>query len=318
MIAYRAVLRIVGASMLVGGLAVHAAQPAFAQDNKARAAALDVQARKAFAEGSFADAAQHFRDAYEAVPHPSTKYNEGMAWDKANDGPRAADAYAQALASSGLDDARTTAARERLAELERTLAILSISAPEGGTASVAHVRDGLIPLRIHLTPGGYDVRVRELDGRTVVRKVEAPAGKVVELVVEVTTVEAPERPDESGPRPEPKEVSVDTSGGSSSTWGWVALGGAGAFSLGAGYLGLRTLSSLDDYEASGYRDADARDETKRFKTWTNVAWGAAALSGTVGVVLLLTDGGSKEPDTQARASAHVRLAPGAILAGCTF
>jgi hypothetical protein len=98
----------------------------------------------------------------------------------------------------------------------------------------------------------------------------------------------------------------------------VALGGAGAFSLGAGYLGLRTLSSLDDYEASGYRDADARDETKRFKTWTNVAWGAAALSGTVGVVLLLTDGGSKEPDTQARASAHVRLAPGAILAGCTF
>lgn len=318
MIAYRAAWRLLGASVLAAGLSVHAPETSFAQDDKAQAAALDAKAREAFANGSFAEAAQHFRDAYEAVPHPSTKYNEAMAWDKAGDGPRAADAFAQALSSSGLDDARSTAARERLAELERTLATLSISAPAGGTATVAHVRDGKIPLRIHLSSGGYDVRVREPDGRELVRKVEAPAGKVVELVLEVTTVQAPEKPPEPKSPREPAALSAEPSGGSSSTWGWVALGGAGAFSLGAGYLGMRTLSSLDDYEASGYRDADAQDETKRFKTWTNVAWGAAALSGAVGVVLLVSAGGSEEPDTQPSGAAHIRLAPGAILAGCTF
>lgn len=217
---------------------------------------------------------------------------------------------------SGLDEERTSAARERLAALERTLVVVSIPGPRGATASVGHVRDASLPLRVHVAAGTHVVRIRKSDGTMVERSVDAKAGNVVELVLEV----AKERPPASAPTapaPQPKEPTSETS--SAPTWGWVAIGGAGAFSLAAGYLGLKTLDSLDTYEASEYRDADAQDRTQRYKLWTNVAWGAAALSGTVGLVLVLSGGDSQERGSNAPAAgAQLRITPNGMTAGYRF
>lgn len=276
-----------------------------------KAAELDQQARAAFETGDFALAARRFQQAYEAAPHPATRYNEAWAWEQAGEPARAADAYEQALAADGLDAERTTAAKERLAQLDRTLGVLSIRQPVGGTASVAHVQDAKIPFRVHVAPGSHEVRILEPGHPPVVRKVDAQAGKEVEILIEVTAAQ-PQAEPKPTTTPAPPKVKVEPSG-SSTTWGWVAVGGAGALSLGAGYLGLRTLDSLQEYEDSGYRDADAQDQTKQYRLWTNLAWGAAAVSGTVGVVLLLTG----DTDGQ-ESSAHLRLGPGEVLVGGTF
>lgn len=87
-------------------------------------------------------------------------------------------------------------------------------------------------------------------------------------------------------------------------------------SLTAGFLGLRTLDSLQNYEDSGYRDAELRDRTQRYKLLTNVVWGAAALSGSIGVVLLLSGKGSVRGGRGH--AAQVRFAPGSIVLGGTF
>jgi tetratricopeptide (TPR) repeat protein len=276
-----------------------------------KAAELDQQARAAFEAGDFALAARRFRQAYEAAPHPATRYNEAWAWEQAGERARAADAYEQALAEEGLDADRTAAAKERLMELDRTLGVLSIRQPVGGTASVAHVQDAKIPFRVHVTPGSHEVRILEPGHPPVVRNVDAQAGKEVEILIEVTPAQPKVEPNAT-PSPAPPKANAEPSG-SSTTWGWVAIGGAGALSLGAGYLGLRTLDSLQEYEDSGYRDADAQDQTKQYRLWTNVAWGAAAVSATVGVVLLL----SGDADGQ-ESSAHLRVGPGEVLVGGTF
>lgn len=278
----------------------------------AQASELDRQARVAFDAGDFELAARRFQAAYEAAPHPATRYNEAWAWEQAGQAGRAADAYEQALAAEGLDDERRSAAKERLTELERSLAILSIRQPAGGTASIAHLQNARIPLRVHLQPGSHEVRLQAQTGTSVVRKVETQAGKVIELVLEVDS-----RPREPSPLASAAPaLQIDPPGSSSKTWGWVAIGGAGALSLGAGYLGLRTLDALQEYEDTGYRDADARDRTKRFKLLTNIAWGAAAVSGAVGVVLLVS--GNPRNQGGAHSSAHLRLAPGEVVFDCRF
>lgn len=281
-------------------------------DAATQASELDRQARVAFDAGDFELAARRFQAAYAAAPHPATRYNEAWAWEQAGQPGRAADAYEQALVGEGLDDERRSAAKERLAELERNLAILSIRQPAGGTVSVAHLQDARIPLRVHVSPGSHEVRLREQTGTSTVRKVEAQAGRVTELLLEVES-----HPRELAPAvsaaPAPQQ---ETTGSSSKTWGWVAIAGAGALSLGAGYLGLRTLDALQEYEDTGYRDAAARDRTNRFKLWTNIAWGAAAVSGAVGVVILVS--GNPRNQGGAKSSARLQLAPGEVVFNCRF
>lgn len=273
----------------------------------AEAAALDKEAREAFAAGDFQGAAQKFAQAHEAAPHPSTKYNEAMAWEQAGDLARAADAYQTALSLEGLDEERSAAARDRLAELEKSLAILSVTEPAGATVSVGHITDRPVPIRIYVVPGKHEVVIRRPDGGRTVREVDAKAGRVFEVFVEVTKAPKETRapvvaePDRSAPPVE------ETS--SASTWGWVAVGTAGACVGAASFLGFKTLDTLDTYEASGYRDADARDDAVSYKRWTNIAWGAAAVTGAVGIVLLTTGSGG-EADRDSNVRAQVGVTPG--------
>ena len=53
-------------------------------------------------------------------------------------------------------------------------------------------------------------------------------------------------------------------------------------------FGLRALAARDDFNASGYTDADARGRASDLRLATNVLWGGATLAGATGLVLLLT------------------------------
>ncbi len=291
----------------MGMLAV--AAPAYAQEQDVtQAAALDRKAREAFGQEDFAGAARYFSQAYDAAPHPATLYNVAMAWDQAGELARAADAYRRVLDEPGLDETRTEAAQQRLAELGQSLAQLRILEPKGGKASVAHLQDATIPVSLYLVPGSYDVQIVRPDGSRVRRTVEGRAGQSVDLVIEVATTPLSESPTRDEPSQRPSSSTapppVDDS---TATWGWIALGSAAAFSGAATYLGIQTLGARDDFEDSNRLDGDERDRALRYRTWTNIAWGAAAVTGTVGVVLLLS--GDKDGRETIEPAAAIRLTP---------
>lgn len=281
------------------------------------AAALDKKARDAFAREDFSAAGDAFEEAYRLEPHPATKYNAALAWEKAKDLPRAADAYEAALGASGLDDERAEAARSRLTALKPQLAYVTVSAPIGGTVSVEHVVEAPIPVRFHLSPGEHTIEIRRASGRVTTQSLSLKAGTSTPLSQGDSDGAAPldaARASQSpavhpGPPPSRAEKSC-----SSCTWGWVSIG-AGAVAAGASvYFGLRTLSARDDFEASNRTDADAHDDAVSSRTLTNVALGVAAVGVGVGVVLLLSSPSSEAPATRVQ----LRVGPGGATGSLHF
>jgi hypothetical protein len=53
------------------------------------------------------------------------------------------------------------------------------------------------------------------------------------------------------------------------------------------------LSAVNDYDDGGRVDAHARDRALRLRLWTNVAWGAAAVSAATSVTLFTVPLGSR-------------------------
>lgn len=274
--------------------------PALAED----AAELDRKARAAFEAKDYKTAAETFIEAYRIKPHPATKYNEALAWDRGGDLPRAADAYESALDAEGLDTQRGDAARSRLAALKPQLAYLFVEKPVGGTVTVAHVREAPIPARIHLTPGTHEIALKQPSGSVAERKLSLKAGTTTILAVdekgsdvaprgtpEPPRARAAERPHAPAPAPAPVADSGCTS---CTTWGWVSIGTAVAAAGAGTYLGLRTLSARDEFDDSGHTDADAHDRAVSSRTLTNVAFGVAAVTGGLGIYLLIKGKGSSE------------------------
>jgi hypothetical protein len=86
----------------------------------------------------------------------------------------------------------------------------------------------------------------------------------------------------------------------------VVLGGVGA------YFGTQTLAASEDYEASKFTDADARDRGVQSRLITNIALGSAVVAVGIGSFLLLTSGGSESvvrPRQRSRARATSGSSP---------
>jgi len=257
---------------------------------------LDKKARSAFEKKDYAGAAAAFEEAYRVKPHPATKYNAALAWEKANEAARAADAFEGALNTEGLDAGRAKAARARLAVLKPTLAYVLVEKPIGATVSVAHVADAPVPAHFHLAPGAHKVAVKRRDGSVAEQTLALKAGSTTSVEVEASGEpkdEAAElKPVGDAPAPvaapardAPKR---EAPGCSSCTWGWVALG-VGVAAAGAGtYFGIRTLSSKGEFDDSGKTDADARDRAVQSRMLANISFGVAAVAGGVGLYLVLT------------------------------
>jgi len=93
--------------------------------------------------------------------------------------------------------------------------------------------------------------------------------------------EPPAPPPFTEPPASPNESSA------TATVGWVSLATGVALSGTAIFLGTRFLAAKSDYEDREPSSRSARERAATLRTWTNVAWGGAALTGGVGLALLL-------------------------------
>lgn len=268
------------------------------------ASELDQEARKAFAEERFRDAAKLFEEANRRAPFPATQFNAALAWERAGELARAADAYELALSLDGLDAGRTGTASDRLSALKKNLGYLVITRPMGASVSVAHVKDAPIPTHVHVAAGSHDVIVRDRTGREVRKEVRVFAGETAQIALELPASEptSPARKPAAAPA---KKDSAPSDGSAQRTWGYVALGGGVVLGAAAAFLGVQTLDALDEYKASDRRDLDARDRTLRYRTWTNVALAGAVLSGAAGLYLVLD-----APAERGASGAELRLKVG--------
>ena len=266
----------------------------------------------AAARGDFLDAAAAFMHAYELEPHAAALYNAALAWQMAGDRPRAADAFDRALQAGGLAAGQAKDARTRLDALERTLAVLDITALAGTDVSVAHARRSPTPVRVHVEPGDYAMHVRFSDGRTDLRQIKARAG-VVPLRLEPPEPAAPSasalapRPDASG-RP---------ASSTARTLGWAVLGTGVALGGVTAWLGVQALGERDTYYDSGRTDRDAYDRAGSYRTWTNVALAGAVVLSATGLVLLFRPWPASSSASRP-AGLWVGAGPVTILLGATY
>lgn len=275
----RLAYRILGALLLLGALG--SSQAAMASDPKAEASKAFETASRAAARGDYSFAAAEFLRANQIIPHPLALYNAALALEAGGERARAADVFADVIAGGGLPEAQSRDARTRLEKLEMHLGVLAISGPSGAVVSVAHARDVAVPVRIHVLPGGYTLKVAFADGVVAERSVRAETA-----VLDIRLAE-PQPKRAIGPSsPAEPSGAVDVQRRDRLP-GWIAIGAGVTFAATSAVLGTRALSARDDFNASGHTDADAHDRAASYRTWTNVALGGAILAGGFGAYWLL-------------------------------
>jgi hypothetical protein len=249
--------------------------------DEASADALFRAASAAYANGDYRAAAHAYEDADRRAPRAGAIYNAAIAWDAAKEGGRAVDAFARALGRSDLDPALARAARERLATWKQRLGCVSVEAAGRWGVSVAHVQDRPVPILVCAEPGKYPVLLVAADGQRLTRTVDLRAGQIVALI-------------QDGPPSPPRQAGSpgasrpgDRSASTVRAVGWSMVAASVALTGAAAYLGVRTIDVRDDFDAGGQLDRDLHDQAVRLRTWTNVAWIGAALTGVAGVGILL-------------------------------
>jgi hypothetical protein len=261
------------------------------------------EGQAAYKRGEYRAAAESFEAANRLAPRGATVYNAGVAWQAAQDRPRAADAYQLALEMGELEPSFASDARERLAALNKLLASVGVSAPIGATVSVAHVQRAAIPARFYLEAGHHEATCEAPDGRTARRALEVHAGESFSFAFELPAAELASAPLEAA-RAEP----IVEPPGPNRTPAWIALSVA-AVGAGTGALcGAEALSARDTFFASGLTDAGAHDRAASFRAAANVGWAAAAVGAAAGAWLFWRAG----------SGAAVGLAPGGVSVRSSF
>lgn len=277
------------------------------------------QGTQAFQAKRYEEAALHFEAAASFRTSAVALYTAALAWDLASKPERAADAYGRALAVGGLDPKQTNLAKDRVAQLEKTLGTVVVSAPEGWRVQLETFTEVLSPARLHGSAGVRSLSIRA-PGKPIERRdVTLDASKVTNLdlkedpkvvgkrdpePVKPTSAAAPPPPPPTPPPPReaywiPRRVIG------------VGVAGIGLAAIGSGVvLGLEANSARDAYNAGPTRESF--DHASSLQTWTNVALisGAVLVAGGIALVLI--------PDGDARAALRVGPAPGGAVMKGTF
>jgi hypothetical protein len=254
---------------------------AHAQGDRDVAAEAFRAGESAYARRDYVTAARSFEAAHRLAPHPFASYNAGLAWQAAKDLPRAADAFAVALATEGLEPAQRADADKRLATLRRSLGRLLVTGAAGTTVSLAHAQQRPTPTEIHLPPGSYVLEVVTSDGAATKRDVRLVAGAAVDV-----DIPAPAPPIVAPPPPPPPPDGGGPSGHVVAGI-LVLVGAAGAAGAAVG-TGVAALDARDAFDASFHLDAGARDRAATLRTAANVCWAAAGALAVTGVVVIAT------------------------------
>jgi tetratricopeptide (TPR) repeat protein len=268
--------------------AAAAAQQAGEDDEESKkVAAEQFAAGKAlFAVGRFSEAAVAFTAAYEAAPHQAVLANIALCYDKAGRYPEAVIHYRRYL-EDPVDKGKNAQIRQRLKELRDEVGefdiecaapacTIRIDGEEWGDAPVAAV----VEIGSHKIEAVVSGEVREAvlesaDGGSVVRiRLRADASEDSAVVAV---------PVEEGREP------VDDREASLGVGFWIASGVTVAAGATTVVFGVRTLKAGDDYEASGYRDAELKDQGERDRLITNIMIGVTAAAGATAVAFAIHD-----------------------------
>lgn len=300
-------------------MALSAAAPALAQDTADPAAEARQQYQQgthAFAQKRFSEAALHFEAAAAFRPNAVALYTAGLAWDNASRPERAADAYTRALDLPGLDAKQSALAKDRVAQLEKTLGTVVVTGPEGWKVQLDTFTEVSVPARLHASAGVRALSVRA-PGRPIERRdVSLEGGKVTTLDLK----DEPKPPANAAPPP-PSETPAPKASPAAPVvredvfWSTRRAVGVGVAGVGLAVLGSAVVLGIN---ANGAKDAydkaptrEGFDNASSLQTWTNVALvvgGVALVGGVVLVVLPEHDA----PEGRVRVSVGPR---GAALGG---
>ncbi|HSO34860.1 MAG TPA: hypothetical protein VLT33_20160 [Labilithrix sp.] len=306
------------ATASVAALAVLTPSAAQAQDPPAVDSA--AEARQQYAQGTQAFQAKHYEEAalhFEAAASFRTNavalYTAALAWDLATKPERAADAYGRALAVGGLEPKQSNLAKDRVAQLEKTLGTVVVTAPEGWRVQLDTFTEVLTPARLHGSTGVRSLSIRA-PGRPIERRdVTLEASKLSNLELKdepkvVAKVEPePVKPAPVVVAPPPRRVE--------SYWITrrvigVGVGGVGLAALAGGIvLGLQANGAKDAYDAGPTRESF--DHASALQTWTNVSLIAGGVLIAGGIALVVIPDGD---EGRVRAS----LTPGGAVVSGSF
>jgi len=269
----------------------HAEEPA--PDPAVEARAQYQQGMQAFQQKRYSEAALHFEAAASMRVNAVTLFTAGLAWDSASRPERAADAFARSLEVPGLDPKQTSSAKERVAQLERTLGTLVVTSPEGWKVQLDTFTEVSTPARLHATSGVHALSVRA-PGKPIDRRdVSLEQGKTTTLELRDDPVAKPRTEPEppktlpvfapaAAPPPPPPRATY-----------WiprrvvgVGLAGLGVAAIGSGIVfGLSANDAKSAYDAGPTRASF--DHASSLETWTNVALIAGGVLVAGGIVLVV-------------------------------
>jgi hypothetical protein len=268
------------------------------------------QARRAFKEERYRDAALGFEAAYRIRPDAIALYTAAQAWELALDPARAADAYARALASGKLDENQTARARDRLGALGAELGAVDVSGPEGTRVTLDDHGEWPVPARLHGAPGARVLSVVHPDGAAERRPLTLAAGSVARVDTLPPPAPAAAPVPQLGPPPvlpEPRKNPVYDPAPSERSPVWLGVG-FGSLGAGIGVLGGALLFGLAAEDADGAAkaapSAEGEEHADSLRTRAlvmGVAGGALTALGT-GIVIW-----QSTRDSSGEAALRVRL-----------
>lgn len=289
-------------------------EPGQAPDGAADARAQYQAGMSAFQAKRYAEAAAHFEAAAALRTSGIALFTAGLAWDLASRPDLAADDFHRALEAKGIDAKQQATAKERLAQLEKTLATVVVTGPEGTKVAIDAATEVGVPARLHALSGQHSLVVHPAGKPLDPRDINLEAGTITNVDLTTNKDAEPEHNKVvSAATGEPVTVAQPTPPPFWNTRrvAGMAVGGASIAALGGALvLGLSANGAKDAYEAGPTRAA--YDHASSLQTWTNVALigGIALLAG--GVALVVWPDGSREGKVRATATGNGVLVQGSF------
>jgi tetratricopeptide (TPR) repeat protein len=272
--------------------------------SKKRADKLFEDGRKYLANGEYSLACTAFEQSQQADPAIGTQLNIALCYEKWGKLAAAHDAYVEAERQAlEVKDKRSTVARKKSEELERKVAHLRVTLPDGVDRYAIYLLDAVeigvakLTADLVLDPGSHVIEMRIAGAPPSRSEIELEPGQQMklELVAPVVKQDSNDvKPVVEAPRP----VAIITT----TTRSKPALyGGLGLVVAGAATIGVASFIALDarsDYNAANKRCPDGmcasqadfeatRDARDRARSMTWVFAGGAAVA-VIGTILIVT------------------------------
>jgi tetratricopeptide (TPR) repeat protein len=282
------------------------AQPAAAVDLEAGRHHFD-RGVEYYRDGNVTAALIEFKRAYATAPNYRVLYNLGQVSNTLGDYTAAESYFQQYLKDGGpeIDPARRRDLETALGKLAGRITTVSLTCNVAGAELfVDDVSVGKSPLAVRVSAGTRRLSAAISGRRRATRVVEAAGGEslTVRLVLEQDREELPPIAHTT-----PSSSVSESSGPGAAMWLGIATG---VLAVGAGVMGTLAVLDGSKYHDALHRTATAReldslhDRAQVKGISTDILLGAAAVTGIITVVALITSGGEEHAPRAATSRAH--------------